>query len=85
MERVPPEEERVRGEGRSRVGQVLTGILSILLIVLIVANNDSVQVDLLVTEVEAPLWALLSVTSLCGGFVGYLLRWRKRDRDRYQA
>jgi uncharacterized integral membrane protein len=84
MERIPPEDERraTRSEGRSRVGQALSVLLSVLLLILILANNDSVEISLLVGTIKAPLWVILAVSALCGSIIGYFYGRRTRKRNR---
>ena len=86
MEYIPPEGERGPERRRSRVGLAFSVALSILLVVLLVANNDDVKVDILFTDFTAPLWLFLGLAALCGSFIGYFFgrrnmkrKW-KRDR-----
>lgn len=65
--------EKKRAVTWKRVKLVLAGILAILLIVLIVANKESMQVDLVVTAVKMPRAMVLAIAFLMGAAAGFLL------------
>lgn len=56
-----------------RVKLILAGILAVVLIVLIVANKESMPVDLVVTSVNMPRAMVLGITFLMGAAAGFLL------------
>jgi uncharacterized integral membrane protein len=82
----PPAEpagERPPGTTRSgtkrpiSVGQLLGGLLFVLVIVFIIENSRSVKIRLIVPEVKAPLYVAILIAALLGGLITWLLRYRR--------
>lgn len=59
---------------------VPAAILLIVLVVFALANTDDTEVDLLVTDTEAPLIVVLLATAVVGALIASLLRFRRRRR-----
>ena len=79
MERVPPEGERTQRDRGIGIRQVLSILLSAVVLVLIVVNTDEATLDLLFGEVKAPLWLIIAIAALVGAVIGFLVG-RRRDR-----
>ena len=62
-------------------GQLLGGILFVLVIVFVLENTRSVKVRLWVPEVTAPLAVPILIAAVLGALVAWLLRYR-RHRNR---
>lgn len=58
--------------------QVLGAVLALIVLVLVLQNTQTVRVDLLVWNVEWPLWVILVAMLVIGALIGMLLRWRAR-------
>lgn len=72
-------------EGRDArsIGKLIgLGVLGLVLVLFIAFNNDKVEVDLLVTTVEARLFVVLIFTAAIGVLIGFLLAkvFDRRDR-----
>lgn len=64
-------------------GRQIGGILAaIVLLVFILSNRESVEVNFLFLHFTWPLWLTLAVTALLGAAVGGLLTVRRRRRRR---
>lgn len=76
----PPEAEAEAGEGelgrrRSfRTGFIVGAVVAVAVGLLIVQNSESVQLDWVVFDFEAPLWIMLFVTLVAGGLIAELGR-----------
>lgn len=53
-------------------------LIGAVLIVFFLANTDSVKINFLVTEAEAPLIVILLVTALLGAVLGWFVRFLRR-------
>lgn len=60
---------------------VPAAVLAIVLLVFGLANTDDTEVDLLVTDTEAPLIVVLLATAIVGALIASLLRFRRRRKD----
>jgi uncharacterized integral membrane protein len=68
------------GTGSKRpvsVGQLLGGLLFVLVIVFIIENSRSVKIRLIVPEVKAPLYVAILIAALLGSLITWLLRYRR--------
>jgi uncharacterized integral membrane protein len=59
-------------------GQLLGGLLFVLVIVFIVENSRKVKVRLIIPEVTAPLYVTILIAAVLGGLITALLRYRRR-------
>jgi uncharacterized integral membrane protein len=67
--------------GRKRpvsVGQILGGLLFVLVIVFIIENSRQVKIRLIVPEVKAPLYVAILIAAVLGSLITALLRYRRR-------
>ena len=60
------------------VGQILGGLLFVLVIVFIIENSRSVKIRLIVPEVKAPLYVAILIAAVLGSVITWLLRYRRR-------
>lgn len=61
------------------VGQILGGILFILLIIFIVENNHNVAIRIIAgPEVHPPVWVAIVIAAVLGALIAGLLRYRRR-------
>jgi len=58
-------------------GQILGGLLFVLVIVFIVENSRSVKIRLIVPEVKAPLYVAILIAAVLGSLITALLRYRR--------
>lgn len=63
-------------------GQILAGLLFVVVIVFIVENSRQVRVRLIVPEVQAPLYVPILIAAVLGGLIGALLRYRRQRHHR---
>jgi uncharacterized integral membrane protein len=71
----PPE-----SSGKKRavsVGQILGGLLFVLVIVFIIENSRKVKIRLIVPEVKAPLYVAILIAAVLGSIITWLLRYRR--------
>jgi uncharacterized integral membrane protein len=59
------------------VGQILGGLLFLLVIVFIIENSRKVKVRLIIPEVEAPLYVPILIAAVLGSLITWLLRYRR--------
>ena len=64
--------------GQNLVRIVPPILIGAVLIVCFLANTDSVEINFLVTEAEAPLIVILLVTALLGAVLGWFVRFLRR-------
>lgn len=64
-------------ERKVSVGQVLAGLLLVLVVVFIVENSRQVTVRLIIPEVKAPLYVPILIAAVLGGLIAALLRYRR--------
>ena len=69
-------DQRRIGTGMRSLGRY--GVIGAVLIVFFLANTDSVEINFLVTEAEAPLIVILLVTALLGAVLGWFVRFLRR-------
>lgn len=62
---------------RPTARQIGGGLITILLLAFIAANNETVPVSLIFVSAHLPLWLVLAVTALLGLGVGVLLGSRR--------
>jgi uncharacterized integral membrane protein len=71
---------------RSRfgLGLVVGGVITVAVVLLIIQNGESTQLDWLVFDFEAPLWIMLALTLAAGAVVWELGRagWHRSRRLR---
>lgn len=60
--------------------QIMGGIVAILLVVFIAANNANTTISVVFFKVTLPLWVVLAVTTLLGVGIGMLLGSRRTRR-----
>jgi uncharacterized integral membrane protein len=71
----PPSGKRRRSIS---TGQILGGLLFVLVVVFIVENSRQVKIRLLVPEVKAPLYVAILIAAVLGALIAGLLRLRRR-------
>lgn len=80
----PTETPQQGGDGRSTrsvsTGQILAGVLFVIVIVFVVENTRTVRVRLLFPEVRAPLAVALLIAAVLGALVSALMRIRRQHR-----
>lgn len=64
------------------LGQILAGLLFVIVIVFIIENSRQVRVRLIFPEVQAPLYVPILIAAVLGGLIGALLRYRRQRRHR---
>jgi uncharacterized integral membrane protein len=68
------------------VGQVLGGILFILLVIFIVENSHSVPIRIIAGPVvHPPVWVAILIAAVLGALIAALLRYRRRVGARRKA
>jgi uncharacterized integral membrane protein len=68
------------GRGTKRpisVGQILGGLLFVLVIIFIIENSRKVKIRLIVPEVKAPLYVAILIAAVLGSVITWLLRYRR--------
>jgi len=76
----PPEAPPPSAPARKRavsVGQILGGLLLVLVIVFIIENSRQVKVRLIGPEVKAPLYVAILISAVLGALIAWLLRYRR--------
>ncbi|HEV7204842.1 MAG TPA: LapA family protein [Jatrophihabitans sp.] len=63
-------------------GQILAGLLFVVVIVFIIENSRQVRVRLIFPEVQAPLYVPILIAAVLGGVIGALLRYRRHRHHR---
>lgn len=69
-----PEIQTHRMSAAKKVKIGMAVILGILLVLLIISNRDSVEISLIFTKVNTPLFLLVPFVFLLGMVIGYILR-----------
>jgi uncharacterized integral membrane protein len=64
------------------VGQILGGLLFVLVIVFIIENSRKVKIRLIVPEVKAPLYVAILIAAVLGSVITWLLRYRRHRNHR---
>ena len=59
-------------------GQILGGLLFIVVLVFVLENTRTVKVRLIVPEVQAPLALALLIAAVLGALIAWLLRFRRQ-------
>ncbi len=59
------------------VGQILGGLLFVLVIIFIAENSRSVKIRLIIPEVKAPLYIAILIAAVLGALITWLLRYRR--------
>jgi len=62
------------------VGQLLGGLLFVLVIIFIIENSRKVKIRLIIPEVTAPLYIAILIAAVLGALITWLLRYRRRRR-----
>jgi uncharacterized integral membrane protein len=78
----PPAEEPGR---HFSTGQLLGGILFVLVVVFVLENTRSVKVRLWIPEVTVPLAVPILIAAVLGALVAWLLRYRRHRRGKGPA
>src|SRR5947208_5396599 len=83
----PPGAPGPAGDGRTgaagktkrpvSVGQILGGLLFVLVIVFIIENSRQVKIRLIIPEVKAPLYVAILIAAVLGSIITWLLRYRR--------
>lgn len=60
------------------MGQILAGILFVVVIVFIVENTRTVRVRLIGPEVNAPLYVVILIAAVLGALIAALMRYRRK-------
>lgn len=61
-------------------GQILGGLLLVLVVVFIVENSRTVKIRLIFPEVRAPLYVAILIAAVLGALIAWLLRYRRHHR-----
>ena len=73
-----PEGEPPQGPKRSvSTGQILGGVLLVLVVIFILENSREVKVRLIIPEVKAPLYVTILIAAVLGALIAWLLRYRR--------
>jgi uncharacterized integral membrane protein len=59
------------------VGQILGGLLFVLVIIFIIENSRKVKIRLIIPEVKAPLYVAILIAAVLGSIITWLLRYRR--------
>ena len=59
------------------VGQILGGLLFVLVIIFIIENSRKVKIRLIIPEVTAPLYIAILIAAVLGALITWLLRYRR--------
>src|SRR3954467_15111510 len=59
------------------VGQILGGLLFVLVIIFIIENSRKVKIRLIIPEVKAPLYIAILISAVLGSAITWLLRYRR--------
>jgi uncharacterized integral membrane protein len=59
------------------VGQILGGLLFVLVIIFIIENSRKVKIRLIIPEVKAPLYVAILIAAVLGSVITWLLRYRR--------
>jgi uncharacterized integral membrane protein len=59
------------------VGQILGGLLFVLVIIFIIENSRKVKIRLIIPEVKAPLYVAILIAAVLGSGITWLLRYRR--------
>ena len=59
------------------VGQLLGGLLFVLVIIFIIENSRKVKIRLIIPQVEAPLYVAILIAAVLGSLITWLLRYRR--------
>jgi uncharacterized integral membrane protein len=69
------------GAGKTKrpvsVGQILGGLLFLLVIIFIIENSRKVKIRLIIPEVKAPLYVAILIAAVLGSAITWLLRYRR--------
>jgi uncharacterized integral membrane protein len=76
----PPPDDAELPKRSVSTGQILAGLLLVLVVVFVLENTRSVKVRLIVPEVTAPLALPIVIAAVLGALVAWLLRLRRRRR-----
>ena len=83
-----PPTDRGAGPGAKKrpvsVGQILGGVLFVLVIIFIIENSRSVKIRLIIPEVKAPLYIAILIAAVLGALITWLLRYRRHRNHRTQ-
>jgi uncharacterized integral membrane protein len=66
-------------------GQLLGGVLFVLVVVFVLENTRSIKVRLWVPEVTAPLAVPILIAAVLGALVAWLLRYRRQRKQKGPA
>jgi uncharacterized integral membrane protein len=66
------------------VGQILGGLLLVLVVVFIIENSRQVKIRLIIPEVTAPLYVAILISAVLGGLIASLLRYRRQRKHAQQ-
>jgi uncharacterized integral membrane protein len=77
---------KVKAANQFRVGLALGSLVTVAVVLLIIQNGESAQLDWLVFHFSSPLWIMLLLTSVAGGVVWELLKvgWRRGRQKQTQ-
>ena len=75
----PPEQQPADKPKRAvSVGQILAGILLVIVVVFVVENTNKVSVRLIFPKVQVPLAVALLIAAVLGALISALLRYRRK-------
>ena len=82
----PSHQSPAQGKRPFPLGQVLGGILFILLVIFIVENSHSVPIRIIAGPVvHPPVWVAILIAAVLGALIAGLLRYRRRVGARRKA
>ncbi|MCW2656528.1 MAG: hypothetical protein JWR06_721 [Jatrophihabitans sp.] len=73
---VPPAQHR----RKVSTGQILGGLLLVLVVVFIIENSRTVKIRLIIPEVRAPLYVGILIAAVLGGLIASLLQYRRHRK-----
>lgn len=74
----PPSANRPAAKRPVSTGQILGGVLFVLVVIFILENSRQVKVRLIIPEVKAPLYVTILIAAVLGALIAWLLRYRRR-------
>jgi uncharacterized integral membrane protein len=82
----PPSSAPATSRRSISVGQILAGILFVLVVIFIVENTDDVKIRLIAgPKVTAPVFVALLIAAVVGALISALLRVRRKHTARTKA
>lgn len=68
-------EVKTQGEGRNTLVMVVWGVAALLILLFIINNSQSIELNIAFTEITFPLWLLVLVFFGLGLAAGWVTKW----------